>query len=74
MSNIRSAHLVKNEAIPFQSPRFQNFGTSRISLNPTQIFLPNSDDSLCQVIDSCKIFGSTEVVRLNENITDLGWF
>ena len=35
---------------------------------------PNSNDSLCHVIDSCKIFGSTLGVRLNENKTDLDWF
>ena len=26
------------------------------------------------MIDSCKMFGSTEGVRPNENKTDLGWF
>ena len=52
-----------------QSPRFKSFGSSRISLNPTLSpnLIPNSDDSLCHVIDSCKIFGSTYGVRLNEN-------
>ena len=54
------------------SPRFKNFGSSRISLNPT--LRPNSDDSLCHVIDSCKIFGLKYEVRPNENKTDLGWF
>ena len=52
--------FVNNLHIYFnQSPRFKSFGSSRNSLNPT--FRPNlrlnSDDSLCHVIDSCKIFG-----------------
>jgi len=44
-----------------QSPRLKNFGSSRNSLNPTSRpnLQLNSDDSLCQVIDSCMIFGST---------------
>ena len=44
-----------------QSPRFKNFVSSRNSLNPTlrPNLRPNFDDSLCHVIDSCKIFGST---------------
>ena len=39
------------------SPLFKNFGSIRNSLNPTE--RPHSDDSLCHVIESCKIFGST---------------
>ena len=58
------------------SPRFKNFGSSRNSLNPTlrPNLRPDSDDSLCHVIDSCKIFGLTLGVRSDENKTDLGWF
>ena len=41
----------------FKLHRFKNLDSSRNSLNPT--LRPNSDDSLCHVIDSCKIFGST---------------
>ena len=55
-----------------QSPRFKNLDSSRNCLNPT--LRPNSDDSLCHVIDGCKIFGSTQGVRPNENKTDCGWF
>ena len=59
-----------------QSPRFKNFGSSCNSLNPTlrPNLRPDSDDSLCHVIDSYKIFGSTLGVRPDENKTDLGWF
>ena len=47
--------------ICIQSPRFKNFDSSRNFLNPTlrAHLWPNSDDSLCHVIDSGKIFGST---------------
>ena len=55
-----------------QSSRFKNFDSSRNSLNLT--LRPNSDDSLCHGIDSCKIFGSTEGVRPNEKKTDRCWF
>ena len=48
----------------------KTFDSGRNSLN--QALRPNSDDSLCHVIDSCKIFGSTKRVRPNENKTDLG--
>jgi len=43
------------------SPRFKNSDSSRNFLNPTlRVHLrPISDDSLCHVIDSGKIFGST---------------
>ena len=43
------------------SLRFKNFGSSHNSLNPTlrHNLRPNSDNSLCHMIDSCKIFGST---------------
>ena len=52
--------------ISVQSPRFKNFGSSGNSLNPT--LRPNSDDSLCYVIDSCKIFRSTvESCSLHKN-------
>jgi len=56
--------------------RFKNFGLSRNALNPTlrPNLRPNSDDSLCLVIDSCKIFGSTLGVWPNKNKTDLGGF
>ena len=66
--------LFKN--VLLQSPRFENFCSSRNSFNPTfrPNLWPNSDDSLCHVIDSCKIFGSTWGVRSNENKTNLGWF
>ena len=59
-----------------QSPRFKSFGSSRNSLNLTlrPNLRPNSNNSLCHRIDSCKIFGSTSGVRPNENKTDLGWF
>ena len=42
-----------------QSPRFKNFGSNRNSLNLTirPDLQPNSNDSLCHMIDSCKIFG-----------------
>ena len=45
----------------YLSPRFKNFGSSRNSLNPTlgPDLRLNSDDNLCHVMDSCKIFGST---------------
>ena len=58
------------------SPRFKNFGSCHNLLNPTlrPNLRPNSDDSLSHVIDSCKIFGSTQGVMPNENKTDLGWF
>ena len=35
---------------------------------------PNSDDSLCHVVDSWEILGLTYGVRPNENKTDDGWF
>ena len=59
-----------------QRLRFKNFGSSRNSLKPTlrPDLRPNSDRSLCHVIYSCKIFGSTYGVRPNENKTNLGWF
>ena len=59
-----------------QSQRFKSFGWSRYSLNPAlrPNLRPNFDDSLCQLIDSCKILGLTYGVRPNENKTDLGWF
>ena len=43
-----------------QSRRFKNFGSSQNFLNPTlrPDLRPNSNDSLCHVIESCKIFGS----------------
>ena len=43
------------------SSRFKNFGSSRNSLNQTlrPNIRPNSDDSLCHVIDSYNILGST---------------
>ena len=43
------------------SPRFKSFGSSLNSLNPAlrPNLRPNSDDSLCHVIDSCEILGST---------------
>ena len=64
--------LFKN--VLLQSPRFENFCSSRNSFNPTfrPNLWPNSDDSLCHVIDSCKIFGSTWGVRSNENKNNLG--
>ena len=59
-----------------QSQWFKNFGSSRNSLDPTlrPNLRPNSDDSLCHVIDSCEILGSTLGVRPDENKTNLGWF
>ena len=52
----------------------KTFDSGRNSLNQAlrPNLRPNSDDSLCHVIDSCKIFGSTKRVRPNENKTDLG--
>ena len=49
---------------------------SRNSINPgLRLNLrPNSKASLCHVIDSSKIFGSTYGVRPNENTTELGSF
>ena len=43
------------------SPRFKSFGSSLNSLNAAlrPNLRPNSDDSLCHVIDSCEILGST---------------
>ena len=53
------------------SPRFKSFGSSLNSLNAAlrPNLRPNSDDSLCHVIDSCEILGSTWV-KPNENKTD----
>ena len=53
------------------APAIQNFDSSRNFLNPTlrPYLRPNTDDSLFHVIDSCKIFGSTQGVRPNENKT-----
>ena len=55
----------------FKLHRFKNFDSSRNFLNPTlrPYLRPNTDDSLFHVIDSCKIFGSTQGVRPNENKT-----
>ena len=55
---------------PISQGTFKITSVVCISLN----LRPDSDDSLCHVIDSCKIFGSTLGVRLDENKTDLGWF
>ena len=73
---INSNRNIEDLYVFYQSPRFKNFDSSRNSLNPTlrPDLRPNSDDSLCHVIDSCKIFGSSLGVRPNENKTDLGWF
>ena len=63
---------------PSLSPEleFKNFCSSCNSLNPTlrPNLRPNSDDSLRHVVAGCKIIGSTEGVRPDENKTDLGWF
>ena len=47
------------------SPRFKSFGSGRSSLNPAlrPNLRPNSDDSLCLVIDNGKTLGSTYGVR-----------
>ena len=57
------------------NPLFKSFGSGRNSLNSAvrPNLRPNSDENLCHVIDSYKIFGSTSL-RSNENKTDLGWF
>ena len=72
----RHKEIIYNKYFYFLSPRFKSFCSSRNSVNPTlrPNLRPNSNDSMCYVIDSCQIFGSTEGVRPNENKTDLGWF
>ena len=64
--------FLKTTFIYILSPRFKNFGSNRNSLNTTlrPNLRPNSDDSLCCLIESCKIFGWTEEVRPNINKTD----
>ena len=43
--------------IAFLSPQFKSFCSGRISINPA--LRPTSDDSLCHMIDSFVILGST---------------
>ena len=55
--------MYQEKKVSFQSSRFKNFDSSRNALLKPTIrpnLRPNSDDSLCHVIDSCKIFGSTQ--------------
>ena len=46
-----------DNAIRLQSPWFKSYGSGRYSFNPA--LRPNSDDSLCDMIDSCEILDST---------------
>ena len=61
MGNHQSRTTGRSGTLSIQSPRFKSFGSCRYSLNPNlrPNLRTNSNDSLCHVIDSCKIFGST---------------